>query len=81
MSRLSEHHQVLTDGVGKCSKPMWSGMGADAGFCDADSYGEQTADFIKQERLLGRSTYAPALACPNHGGPNKPEGDERKDHG
>jgi hypothetical protein len=69
MSVLSEHHKVLTDGVGKCSKPMWSGMGGDAGFCDADAYGEQTAEFIRREKALGRNTYVPALACPAHGGP------------
>ena len=35
MATLSEHHRMLTNGVGKCSVPMWMG-GLPAGFCDEE---------------------------------------------
>lgn len=63
MAQIGRHHRELTDGVGKCSVPMWMG-GLPAGFCDEPAYGEQTK--------RGRLTYnhhVPALACPGHGGP------------
>ena len=61
MASTLRYHHVLTDGVGKCSVPVWS-MGAPAGFCDAPAYGERQAN----SRYTG---YVPGLACPNHGGP------------
>jgi hypothetical protein len=56
---------VLTNGVGKCSKPMWSGMGMPNGFCDEPAYGEQNP--------ILPHVYCGGLACPHHGGPPKPE--------
>lgn len=79
MSRLSEHHQVLTNGVGKCSVPMWC-HGLPAGFCDQPAYGnyvpgESYRDargnvFRLDSKYIG---YVPALACPAHGGPLAPQ--------
>lgn len=75
MGSLSRHHEELTDGVGKCSVPMWIN-GCPAGFCDAPAYGhrpegeEWTDRFGRRHRLDGRyAGYVPALACPAHGGP------------
>jgi hypothetical protein len=70
MSELSPHHKTLTDGVGKCSKPMWRN-GLDAGFCDEPAYGAQQRG--SQEWIM---MYVPALACPGHGGPKRPKVDE-----
>lgn len=64
MSSLSKHHVELTNGVGKCSKPMWQG-GLPAGFCDDPAYGRSNSRKY--------SGYVPALACPNHGGPEAPQ--------
>lgn len=63
MSTISKHHKELTNGVGKCSVPMWMG-GLPAGFCDNEAYGERP----KGNKYDG---YVPALACPIHGGPEK----------
>ncbi len=81
MSRLSEHHKTLTNGVGKCSVPMWYD-GIPAGFCDKDAYGERPPckeyynDYTKETYRLDKkySGYVPALACPAHGGPPAPTG-------
>lgn len=54
-----------TDGVGKCSVPMWMG-GYPAGFCDEPAYGEPTKEGREQY-----SGYAPFLARPGHGGPTE----------
>jgi hypothetical protein len=72
MSRLSEHHEKLTNGVGKCSVPMWSGFGTPAGFCDRDAYGPQR----KREwwEPVDALRYCPGLCCPLHGGPPNPVG-------
>ena len=64
MSQLSTHHRILTDGVGKCSVPMWCN-GMPAGFCDKPAYGEQVP---RQTRYDG---YIPALCCHAHGGPER----------
>ena len=77
MSRLSAHHTSLTNGIGKCSVPMWSG-GAPAGFCDSPAYGQEIREplyrnaYTGEERTItGRMpSYAPGLACPGHGGPS-----------
>lgn len=82
MARTSEHHHKLTDGVGKCSVPMWMG-GLPADFCDRAAYGERppgeefrngwTGELI---RFDGRyNGYVPGLACPAHGGPENPKAD------
>jgi hypothetical protein len=76
MSSLSKHHETLTDGVGKCSVPMWSD-GFPAGFCDEPAYGPEEPDQKRYGRFIperGRwvSWYIPALACYAHGGPQKP---------
>ena len=63
MACLSEHHKTLTNGEGKCSVPMWL-HGCPGGFCDRPAFGEQT-----QEGKLLYTSYVPALACENHGGP------------
>jgi len=59
MSYMSDHHRTLTDGVGKCSVPIF-GNNMPAGFCDRKAYGEQPST---------GPHYAPGLACPSHGGP------------
>lgn len=65
MAQLSECHKTLTYGVGKCSVPMWC-AGMPAGFCDEPAFGPQTPR--PRWDTVPRS-YAPALACPGHGGP------------
>lgn len=65
MSCMSEHHKVLTDGVGKCSRPCWDGYGMPNGFCDEPAYGPQEEG---QKRSV---LYVPGLACYHHGGPEK----------
>lgn len=67
MSTLSGCYDILVNGVGKCSKPMWDGHGMPAGFCDEPAYGRQTAE---GKRRSGK--YVPALACLHHGGPSRP---------
>ena len=71
--RLSEHHEKLTDGEGKCSVPMWS-QGMPAGFCDFKAYGKQEPDqyrYGEHSRTAGKwiAGYCSGLACFNHGGP------------
>lgn len=77
--RLSKHHQELTDGVGKCSVPMWSG-GCPAGFCDEQAYGERPpgSEYLDVAGELRRTDgryagYIGGLACPKHGGPQHDE--------
>lgn len=65
--RCSKHHKELTDGIGKCSAPMWCN-GLPAGFCDEPAYGKPTEE--GKRRYKG---YVPYLACPNHGGPKRNE--------
>lgn len=82
MASLSKHHRELTNGVGKCSVPMWI-QGMPAGFCDEPAYGERPPSktfmnyaFGEMQREDGRyNGYVPALACPCHGGPGKPGGE------
>ena len=83
MARMSSHHQTLTNGVGKCSVPMWSG-GCPAGFCDAEAFGERPEGVTRTRwdghryRDDGRyEGYVPGLACPAHGGPS-PSGTKRE---
>ena len=64
MAQTSNHHHELTNGVGKCSVPMWQG-GCPAGFCDAPAFGKQT----KYGREYVYDGYVPGLACHAHGGP------------
>ena len=75
MSALWGHHRRLTNGVGKCSVPMWMG-GCPAGFCDAPAYGERPPSpeyhnaYGDRFRADGKySGYVPGLACVGHGGP------------
>ncbi len=77
MSRLSKHHKELTNGVGKCSVPMWM-EGLPAGFCDNEAYGKRPKGEIyrtntnEMQRFDGKyNGYVPALACPIHGGLEK----------
>ncbi len=77
MATLSEHHKVLTNGVGKCSVPMWSG-GLPAGFCDKPAYGfeekgQRRYGDYSSSRGKWEPHYVPALACYEHGGPKEPE--------
>ena len=77
----SRHHHELTDGVGKCSVPMWAG-GCPAGFCDEPAYGEpepsetyRLGGYGEIRREDGRyAGYVPGLACWNHAGPVGPSG-------
>ncbi len=80
MSSMSEHHKNLTDGVGKCSVPMWMN-GCPAGFCDRPAYGKfisgkgwRDAWTGEMKRLDGKyNGYVPGLACPAHSGPKEPD--------
>ena len=80
MACMSKHHQELTDGVGKCSVPMWCNS-VPAGFCDEPSYGKRPTCPMYRDGWTGRlrrtdgkyDGYVPALACPGHGGPSAPE--------
>lgn len=80
MSRLSKHHEELTNGVGKCSVPMWSG-GCPSGFCDKPAYsGHRGGKYFVHpstgKRIFFNGAYGgyvPALACPGHGGKTKEE--------
>lgn len=75
--RLSEHHETLKNGVGKCSVPMWM-MGCPSGFCDEPAYSKQLS-YKQYQRYDGTwfradggyDGYVPALACPVHGGAKK----------
>lgn len=75
MARTLEHHHKLTNGVGKCSVPMWS-SGSPDGFCDKPAFGEPERSPTyrnasgQEIRLDGRyNGYVPGLACVEHGGP------------
>lgn len=84
MASLSKHHRELTNGVGKCSVPVWLG-GCPAGFCDEPAYGEYIdgeryprAAHIRHEMQGKRMDnkfdgLVMGLACPAHCGPQKPE--------
>ena len=80
MAICSKHHKELDEnGVGKCSVPMWSG-GVPAGFCDKPAYGKPSKCEMLRDtrgkliRIDGKyAGYVPFLACPEHGGPKKPE--------
>lgn len=73
--QCSKHHQELNEnGEGKCSVPMWCN-GMPSGFCDKTAYGEPPKSGRisingQWTRADGRyAGYVPALACPDHGGP------------
>lgn len=70
MASTLKHHKELTDGVGKCSVPMWM-RGCPAGFCDKPAFGEQTT--VGKQQYDG---YVPGLACVHHGGPTNPKEDQ-----
>lgn len=84
MASLNEHHKHLTDGVGKCSVPMWMG-GCPAGFCDEPAYGPQEPGQTRygdygpgyvNGRWFAGGVFSPGycsgLACHAHGGPAAP---------
>ena len=88
MACLSEWHKTLTNGVGKCSVPMWMN-GMPAGFCDEPAYGSQEKGQTRYGNWgagweggrwypggVFTPGYCSGLACPNHGGPKKPEAEE-----
>ena len=76
MTSQEHHHKLNTEGIGKCSVPMWM-MGVPAGFCDEPAYGvpppsKRYMNYCANEmqREDGRyDGYVPGLACPGHGGP------------
>ncbi len=71
MSCISEcHREVNTRGIGKCSVPMWSGYGMPAGFCDKEAYGNPVREIGRYQDGRFIPKYVPALACPDHGGPD-----------
>lgn len=80
MARLSKHHEELTNCVGKCSVPMWM-HGCPAGFCDAPAYGKRPEGKQYRNACTGEmmrfdgkyNGYVSGLACPAHGGPDKPK--------
>jgi hypothetical protein len=77
VSSTCDHHHNLTNGVGKCSVPMFMGLGSPAGFCDKPAYGKPTKSptfysyvHHRDVRVDGRyHGYVPGLACVGHGGP------------
>jgi hypothetical protein len=79
MTSTSKTHHELTDGVGKCSVPMWS-MGCPAGFCDKPAYGNRPHCETFYNYAAGEmqrydhkyNGYVPGLACEGHGGPRRP---------
>ena len=76
MSTTMKHHRELTNGVGKCSVPMWMN-GSPAGFCDKPAFGERPECKEWRNAYTGRMNrfdglyngYVPGLACAGHGGP------------
>lgn len=85
MAQTSKHHHELTDGVGKCSVPMWC-QGLPAGFCDQPAYGKPEPDQCRyggwdrnQRRWIPR--YVPGLACYVHGGPQESKPSEIGEEG
>lgn len=78
MATLSKHHEELTNGVGKCSCPMWGG-GVPSGFCDKPAYSKRPKSETwynhaaqKEMRKDGRyNGYLSGLACIIHGGDAK----------
>jgi hypothetical protein len=71
MAQTSQHHRELTNGIGKCSVPMWCG-GVPAGFCDEPAYGPEEEGQQRYGRYVNGkwiAYYIPALACYGHGGP------------
>ena len=72
MARLTRKHKEIIHGRGKCSRPMWSGAGGPAGFCDKPAYGRPDWEGMLawKRRDMG---HVPALACPGHGGPTLEE--------
>lgn len=79
MSSTAKHHHELTNGVGKCSVPMWSG-GCPEGFCDKPAYGKPLPYETFRDGWTGELKrfdggycgYVPGLACSCHGGPAEP---------
>jgi hypothetical protein len=78
MASTARHHHELTNGVGKCSVPMWT-YGGPAGFCDAPAFGKPPECKMYRDRNGGLRRadgryegYVPGLACPAHGGPSCP---------
>ena len=47
---------------------MWTSAGLEV-FCDQPAYGKQTKEGKERLERLEHSSYVPALACPDHGGP------------
>ena len=81
MASMSKEHQELdSNGVGRCSVPMWMN-GCPAGFCDEPAYGHRpecqtfraayTGEIIRMDGKY--NGYVPGLACVNHGGPKRVE--------
>ncbi|KAA6329684.1 hypothetical protein EZS27_021532 [termite gut metagenome] len=78
MGVLTDSHKNLTNGVGKCSVPMWR-CGMPAGFCDEPAYSTrpESREYMnycarEYQRDDNRyNGYVPALACPVHGGERK----------
>jgi len=64
MSTLSEHHKVLTNGIGKCSVPMWIG-GYPAGFCDEPAFGKFRTDGQYYTDPFAQTISPPVLVIQN----------------
>jgi hypothetical protein len=70
---LNKDHKILTNGVGKCSVPMWMN-GCPAGFCDEPAYGFQEVGQQRYGEYFSSwkkwfPGYCNGLACYKHGGP------------
>lgn len=62
--------------IGKCSVPMWSGLGTPSGSCCDPAFGKQTEEYTNPDRWhkhnIKHKVTAMGLACPGHGGPKCP---------
>lgn len=59
---------------GRCTVPMFSGMGFPDGYCDKPANGPQLPEaLLRQQRSMQRAPYCPGHCCPDHGGPRDGE--------
>ena len=59
--------------IGTCRVPMFTGYGANAGFCDEPAYGTQLPVKLLYETRCFNDSMIPfcfGACCPAHGGPN-----------
>jgi hypothetical protein len=77
MEKHSEMRELLDEGIGKCSVPMFMYPGIPAGFCEKPAYGIPPPSSRHMNYFTNRMQrddnrydgYVPGLACVAHGGP------------